>query len=375
MQVQVSVPIKLKVTEIIVDTIDLYKQGLQYCIENGWNLRIKNNVKLHPFVYSELRNLGLPAQLSASCIKMACGILKKAKSKPFIKKTSIRYNAPRSFSFKNNILSIGTICGRVKIKINIPGYALKYFNELDLRESLLTKSFKGDYYFTFTFLKDIPANLNLQERVLGIDLGINNLAVTSDKQFFNSSKVKQHKRKFKFLRSKLQAKGTKSSKRLLKKISGREKRFMTWVNHNISNEIVSSFSGNKIVMENLKGIRKIRRGKRMNYWISNWSFFQLQTFIEYKGNMKGIEVVKVKPNYTSQICSRCGKLGSRRGSSFVCIHCGYSLNADLNASQNLASPMLEKRQVAVTQPYISTDEHEGVLSPIECEVRDKYPSL
>jgi len=40
MQVQVSVPIKLKVTEIIVDTIDLYKQGLQYCIENGWNLRI-----------------------------------------------------------------------------------------------------------------------------------------------------------------------------------------------------------------------------------------------------------------------------------------------------------------------------------------------
>ena len=374
MQVQVSIPIKLKVDEIIVDTIDLYKQGLQYCIENAWNLRIKDNFKLHPFVYSELRKIGLPSQLAISCIKQSCGIVKKAKSKPFVKKVSIRYNSPRSFSFKNGILSLGTICGRTKIKINIPNYALKYFNELELRESLLTKSFKGDYYFTFTFLKEIPKNLNLQERVLGIDLGINTLAVTSDKQFFNSSKVKQHKRKFKFLRSKLQAKGTKSSKRLLRKISGREKRFMTWVNHNISNEIVSSFNGNKIVMEDLKGIRKIHRGKRMNYWISNWSFFQLQTFIEYKGNMKGIEVVRVAPNYTSQICSKCGELGSRCGSSFVC-HCGYSLNADLNASQNLASPMLEKRQVAITQPYISTDEHEGILNPIECEVRDKYPSL
>ena len=373
MQVQVSVPIKLKINNVIVDTIDLYQQGLQYCIENAWNLGIKNNIQLHPFVYSELKNIGLPSQLSIACIKMACGMIKKAKNKPFISKTSIRYNSPRSFSFKNNILSISTIQGRVKIPIKIPDYALKYFS-LDIRESLLTKNYKGDYYFTFTFLKKIPTDLNLQERVLGIDLGINNLAVTSDKQFFNSGKVKQAKRKFKFLRSKLQAKGTKSSKRLLRKLSGKERRFMTWVNHCISRTIIDSFDGNKIIMENLKGIRKIRRGKNMNYWISNWSFFQLQSFIEYKANFVGIEFVKVKPNYTSQICSKCGELGSRSGSFFVC-HCGYSLDADLNASQNLASPMLEKRQVAVTQPYISTDEHERVLNPIECEVRDKYPCL
>ncbi len=344
MQVQVSVPIKLKVNDIIVDTIDLYKQGLQYCVENGWELGIGNNVQLHPFVYSELRKLGLPAQLSAACIKQACGIIKKAKSKPFINKTSVRYNTPRSFSFKNNILSIGTICGRVKIPINIPKYALKYFNDWKMRESLLTKNYKGDYYFTFTFLKEAPTNLDLQRRVLGVDLGINNLAVTSDKQFFKSSKVKQIKRKFKFLRSKLQAKGTKSAKRLLKKISGRESRFMTWVNHNISKKIVDEFDGSKIVMENLKGIRKRNKGKTMNYWISNWSFFQLQSFVEYKANMKGIKVVRVAPNFTSQICSKCGKLGSRSKSSFCCIHCGYSLNADLNASQNLASPILDKRQ-------------------------------
>jgi putative transposase len=149
---------------------------------------------------------------------------------------------------------------------------------------------------------------------------------------------------------------------------------MRGVNHKISKEIVDNFDGCKIVMENLKGIRRTNLGRRMNYWISNWSFFQLQSFIQYKAERKGIEFVKVRPNYTSQICSKCGKLGSRSGCSFVC-HCGFSLNADLNASLNLASPMLEKRQALITKPHIRTDEHEGVLNAIECEVMDKYPAL
>jgi transposase len=75
--------------------------------------------------------------------------------------------------------------------------------------------------------------------------------------------------------------------------------------------------------------------------------------------MKGIIVEKVKPNYTSQICSRCGKLGSRSKSLFVCSHCGYSLNADLNASKNLANPMLGMRQDAVTHQYSRNYESEG----------------
>lgn len=100
----------------------------------------------------------------------------------------------------------------------------------------------------------------------------------------------------------------------------------------------------------------------------------IQSFIQYKAEMQGIEVVRVNPMYSSQICSKCGEFGSRSGSSFVC-HCGFSLNADLNASRNLASPMLEKRQALITKPYIRTDEHEGVLNATECEVMDKYPIL
>src|SRR3990167_11429834 len=108
MLLRASIPIKLKVNKTILRTIKLYKQGLQHCVDVAWGMKIRNNVQLHPFVYSKLRET-LPSQLSISCIKQACGMVKKAKSKPFIKFCSIRYNFPRSFSFKNNILSISTI--------------------------------------------------------------------------------------------------------------------------------------------------------------------------------------------------------------------------------------------------------------------------
>ena len=373
MRNRATAKIRIEPRQEIIDIIAIYKKGMQICIDKAWEMKIRNNVKLHPFVYSELRTLGLPSQLAVSCIKQSCGIIKKAKSKPLIKFCSIRYNAPRSFSFKDNILSISTIEGRIKVPFNVPDCFKNYFS-WEINESLLRIDSKGRCFFMFTFSQEFPAQSSVSQRVLGVDLGVHNLAVTSDRQFFNSSQVKQIKRKFKFLRSKLQAKGTRSSRRLLKKIAGKERRFMAWTNHNISKEIVDNFDGGKIVMENLKGIRKANLGRRVNYWISNWSFFQLQSFIQYKAERKGIEFVKVRPNYTSQICSKCGELGSRSGCSFFC-HCGFSLNADLNASRNLASPMLEKRQVAITPPHISTDEHEGVLNAIECEVRDKYPTL
>jgi len=288
----------------------------------------------------------------------------------------MRYNFPRSASFKNNILSLATIKGRVKVPFAIPDCYKEYFT-WDVTESLLRIDKKGRCFFLFTFSKEVTANSSdVQSRVLGIDLGVNNLAVTSDSRFYNSAKVKQIKRKFKYLRGKLQAKGTRSSRRLLKKLSGKEQRFMAWYNHNISKDIVSKFNGNKIVMENLKGIRKQRRGKRMNYWISNWSFFQLQNFISYKAERKGIEVVKVKPNYTSQICHRCGQLGTRSFGCFACLHCGLSnFNADLNASRNLSHPMLVERQALVNVPIVICDDTQASSDELKLSIITSQPTL
>ena len=371
----VTAKIKIPTTPEIVNTLSAYTKGLQFCVDNAWEHKIRNNIKLHYIVYKDLRlRFKLPSQLAIACISQVCGYVKKAKSKPIIKRASIGYNFPRSARLKGNRLIYKTLTGRQETIITIPDCYKKYFISWDSpTDSLLRIVKQGRAFFLFTFSKEVNAVNNTSQFVLGIDLGVNKLAVTSDNRFFGSAKVKQIKRKFKFLRGKLQSKGTLSAKRLLKKISGRETRYMRWVNHNISKDIVFNFDGNKIIMENLKGIRKQRRGKRMNYWISNWSFFQLQSFIQYKAERQGIEFVKVKPNYTSQICSKCGKLGSRSGNSFVC-HCGFSLNADLNASRNLAHPMLVERQALVTVPYNLCNDSLSVLD-IVVEHKVKSPAL
>lgn len=372
-----SIPIKLNVNDLIIKTIELYKQGLQFCIDKGWEMRIRNNIKLHPFVYQDLRTLGLTSQLSVSCIKQACGMLKKAKTKPIIKRVSIRYNQPRSFSFKNNILSISTINGRVKIPIKIPEHALKYF-DWEIRESLLTQNYKGVYFFTFTFSTD---KIQVQssehsKRVLGLDCGVNKLAVTSDNKFYGKE-IKQLRIKHDKLVSILQSKCTKSSKRKLKKLSGTWKRFNRWVNHNISKKIVDGLNnGDVIVMEDLSGIRTTAK---YNKWIHKWAFRQLQSFLEYKALRKGIRVVYCNPKYTSKTCSRCGSLNTSRHSGFFeCLSCGFHCDSDKNASLNLAKRYMRNFGLAfVTKPYISSDEHKGSLPlrAIECELRDKCPTL
>jgi IS605 OrfB family transposase len=357
MLLRASIPIKLKVNDLIIETIGLYKQGLQHCVDVAWEMRIRNNIKLHPFVYQDLRKTGLTAQLSVACIKQACGMVKKAKTKPFIKKTSIRYNAPRSFSFKDNILSISTVNGRVKIPVKIPDYALKYFKDWEIRESLLTQS-KDKHYFTFTFLKEAPKGSQQHNRVLGVDLGINKIAVTSDGKFFGKN-IKQLRRKHDKLISILQSKCTKSAKRKLRRISGRWRRFMRLQNHNISKSIVGNLeNGDVIVMEDLSGIRKTAR---YNKWIHKWSFYELQKFIEYKALAIGCRVVYINPRYTSKSCSVCNGLNTSRHSGFVeCLSCFHSLDSDLNGSRNIAKRYCRNLGWApVTEPIVSNDEHEG----------------
>jgi IS605 OrfB family transposase len=136
--------------------------------------------------------------------------------------------------------------------------------------------------------------------------------------------------------------------------SGREKRFTRDVNHCLSKAIVQTAqgTGRGIALEDLKGIREriaARRtvtGKRQRRVLHSWAFFQLRAFIAYKAALAGVLVVYVNPAYTSQICSRCGhceKANRRSQAKFLCVACGFSAHADLNAAENI-------RRAAVIPP-------------------------
>jgi len=254
-------------------------------------------------------------------------------------------------------LSISTLQGRVKIPIQIPDYALKYF-DWEIRESLLTQN-KDKYYFTFTFLKEAPNNSQHSTRILGVDLGINKIAVTSENKFYGQDTKSLRKHRDRFV-SELQSKGTRASKRKLKKFSGVWNRFMNWTNHNISKSIISELKeGDVVVMEDLSNIRTTAK---YNRWVHKWAFRQLQSFIEYKALSKGIRVVYVNPAYTSKECNRCHSRNTIRHSGFFeCKDCGHSLDSDINGARNIAQRYMRNMCKAVVNTPVGLTSDDSVL--------------
>jgi IS605 OrfB family transposase len=203
---------------------------------------------------------------------------------------------------------------------------------------------------------DIPdSDTHVPEDVLGVDLGIVTLATDSDGQTFTGTKVETTRKWYLKRRGVLQSVGTKSAKRRLKKLSGKQARFQKDTNHIISKSLVLKAKGTQsaIVLEDLKGISKnvrkdekqLRQTQRAKH--SNWAFSQLRRFIGYKADVYGVSVVLINPAYTSRTCNKCGhceKANRKSQSEFVCQSCFHSANADLNAARNIKT--LGQRQLA-----------------------------
>jgi IS605 OrfB family transposase len=177
------------------------------------------------------------------------------------------------------------------------------------------------------------------EEFLGVDFGLINIATLSTGEIMSSKPIETYREKRQKVRSSLQSKGTKGSKKVLKRLSGKEKRTTSIVNHTIAKRIVAkAVKENKgIALERLKGIRNSanKKGKKFRSRVGKWNFSDLKLKIEYKAKMAGVPVAVVNPAYTSQTCSRCHNLGSRNGESFKCPHCGFEAHADVNAAKNI----------------------------------------
>jgi IS605 OrfB family transposase len=123
-------------------------------------------------------------------------------------------------------------------------------------------------------------------------------------------------------------------------LSGRERRFQTWLNHTISYRLVQYAKTHHmaIAMEDLTGIRQRtnhqRRSKTERRRANTWAFYQLRQFVAYKSVREAVLLLLVYAAYTSQTCHRCLHLGVRSGKRFSCECCGNQCDADWNASMN-----------------------------------------
>ena len=90
-----------------------------------------------------------------------------------------------------------------------------------------------------------------------------------------------------------------------------------------------------IVLENLKNIKDSEKCGR-SVQRSQWSYAQLESFISYKASLLGVPVIFVRPEYTSKMCSRCGKINEPNSKRYKCSACGHKDHRDANASFNIA---------------------------------------
>ncbi|HIE14454.1 TPA: hypothetical protein EYP70_04205 [Candidatus Bathyarchaeota archaeon] len=143
------------------------------------------------------------------------------------------------------------------------------------------------------------------------------------------------------MRRRLQKKGARSAKKVLKRLAEREKRFINNICHIASRRIVE-FAVEKDVdvigLEDLNGIgKRTKVRKKQRYDFETWVYHKLQFMVEYKAKEKGILVIHVNPKHTSITCPRCYHVNkaNRNGKVFQCKACGYTLNADLVGARNI----------------------------------------
>ena len=349
-------------TEQLLKTMDRFNSACNVISHIAFKSKTFSKVKLQHICYYQIRD---DFKLSAQMVVRAIGKVAESYSDKNKRDNLHTFKPHGAIVYDDRILtvksidtvSILTLDGRIFVPMAVCEYHANIINNaLRVRGQADLGYIGGKFYlFLVAELPDEPENV--RDGFLGVDLGIVKIATTSDGKFYSGAKVKNlRKRNFK-MRQKLQAKGTKSAKRLLKRRRRKESRFATDVNHCISKRLVEVAKGTKraIVLEDLKGIRKrARKGTRktvcktMRQALSSWSFYQLRRFIEYKAKAAGVQVIYVDPRNTSRTCSKCGHIDkkSRKDQEhFVCSACGHALNADINAALNIA-----RRGADVIQP-------------------------
>jgi IS605 OrfB family transposase len=327
-------------------------------------------VKLHRAAYYIIRKVlpDLGSQMVIKAVHKAAGAYKTLlANKPVFRKEdwpivkfgkshSVHFDK-RTYSLRGDSLSLFTLDGRMVVNFRPGDFQRRYLADGTPKEAELVRKRKGWFFNLVLDLPDpVPAAAG---NVLGVDLGENNLAATDTGKLFGGGKLRHDRDRFLNLRRRLQRNGSKSAKQLLRKVSGREARHVTHVNHEVSKAIVAEATSNgyaAIALENLTNIRKrIRAGKRMRSRLHRWAWAQLQAFVAYKAQAAGIRVVFVNPAYTSKTCAVCGNLGNRSKHRFSCPLCGRLAHADRNAAQNIASlgSSFGESTGAVNHPHVA----------------------
>ena len=200
---------------------------------------------------------------------------------------------------------------------------------------------------------------------VGVDLGLENLAVLSDGKIIpNDRTYKRKENDFSKIQKRLSEcdENSPSYQKQLTKLSHKFKKLRNHrkdLFHNISRKLSEHYRN--IYMENLpvkEMTEESFKGMKKSYRDASWGIFT--RMVSYKAAEAGNNVIFVNPSYTSQLCSSCGKMVPKDLSvrEHVCPHCGLMISRDENAAINI----LHRGLGLQTEAGNCLKSHEGQLS-------------
>ena len=354
----------------------------EYTFNNGL---ILNSNELQNRLYQTVRKkYGLKAQLAVSVFKTVTARYKTVETQ--LKQNPCRFrDGEKTYSFRRDLtwlqkpivfsrpqadlvrnrdysfvadgngkrlISINTLDGRVKLEYDLPKCCQQYFmsDEWKLGTGKLV-SLYGQWYLhiSATCETDDTFDDAAPRHVVGIDRGLRFLATLYDEKgdtmFIDGREIMKKRDRFRQLRAELQARGTRSAKRALKRLSERENRWMSDVNHRITKTLVEKYGPDTLfVLEDLTGVSFSERNMNSRSSagrseLRSWAFYQLEQYLSYKAEANGSGVIKVSAGYTSQRCPKCGRIHKENRHSdiheYICDRCGYRSNDDRVAAMNI----------------------------------------
>jgi putative transposase len=325
-------------------------------INQNVNPNLTNRNSMQAVCYKEVKEqFGLTANhVIRACTRVGANRLtarqKGTKVKSF-KPTSFDCDK-RTFRFIESdwTVSISTIAHRLTVPLRASNYHRGKLTDQNPTSAQVCLH-KDNSWYVHIQLKSQPCKTTKTDKVIGVDFGRRDIAVTSTGQSWSGKEIQETRDKYSRVRTSLQraaSQGTRSTRRrareILKRLSGRERRYQTWLNHKISKAIIFEAISTQsfVAIEDLTGIRNRTNQKPRNKTerrrSNSWAFYQLRKFLEYKGIKEGIEVLIVNPAYTSQSCHCCLQLGVRTEKKFKCSNqvCGWIGDADENGSKMIA---------------------------------------
>ncbi|MEU8142158.1 transposase [Nonomuraea sp. NPDC048901] len=346
----------------------------------AWQHRVFAVVELHRLAYYEVRAqvAGLGAQAAVRAIARVAGAYAnrratKKRAHIFRPHGAVPYDA-RLMSFNRDArsMSLWTPTGRVTVPYVGRPEDLKAVDALPLGEADLICR-RGVWLLQVALTLPKPALREPVSGFIGVDQGVANLAVTSDGAVLpgpalsgpvgGNGHVRTLRERRHRQRRRLQKKGTSAARRVLRRLSGREHRMMTDLNHQISKHVVreAERTGRGVALEDLQGIRgRVRVHRFQRRTLHGWAFAQQITFTRYKAARAGIAFVLVDPGYTSQACPECGHISRANRPArgrFICTRCGLAGHADHIAARNIATRGIAG-WAAINQPHAT-----GLPSP------------